>query len=355
MDRIPGGALEIGVAQASERRKSMFGSSVLEVAIGLVLVYLMLSLVCSAINEYIGRLFNWRSKMLEEAMRNMLEGLNDKSLVDKVVSDPLITARIGKKKAWTGSDLKPTYVPARTFALALLNVVAPSPEEKQNSFDLVRASVAKLPPSGMKTALLGLLDSGEGDLKKARENIERWFDETMDEVSAWYRRTANTWLFIVAVMVCVLMNADSLAIGTTLWRDPTLRASVVAAAEKAAKHPPGGPAPAPAQGEGAVPKAAPGAPNSSTASPVTRITDINTELKELKIPIGWTKEELENSFTQGFFRGMAKILGLLFTSVAVALGAPFWFDTLNKLVNLRASGNKPKKTDVERAQPGAAK
>jgi hypothetical protein len=34
-------------------------------------------------------------------------------------------------------------------------------------------------------------------------------------------------------------------------------------------------------------------------------------------------------------------LGWLITAFAVSLGAPFWFDLLNKFVNVRASGKAP--------------
>jgi len=54
---------------------SMFGSTVLEVCIGLALVYLLLSLVCSSINEFIGRVLSWRSTMLEAGVKTMLQEL----------------------------------------------------------------------------------------------------------------------------------------------------------------------------------------------------------------------------------------------------------------------------------------
>ncbi|MEO8630927.1 MAG: hypothetical protein ABI612_22940 [Betaproteobacteria bacterium] len=38
---------------------------------------------------------------------------------------------------------------------------------------------------------------------------------------------------------------------------------------------------------------------------------------------------------------LIKIIGWLITGLAVTLGALFWFDLLNKLVNLRGSGPKP--------------
>jgi len=290
---------------------AMFGSAVLEVAIGLTLVYLLFSLVCSAINEFIARLLKWRSKTLEDGIKSMLGDLEiggGQLVKDKIYNTPLFKGLIGKGKAWTGRDIKPTYIPSRTFALALLDVVAPSQKDKVDTFDSVRAKVGSLHDTGMKQSLLGLLDSAEGDLKRARENIERWFDESMDQVTAWYKRTANTWLFIVSVLVCAIMNADSVAVGTTLWRDPSLRAAVVNQAEKTAKKP----------------------------------EEIDKALQQLKVPIGWTSNALKD--LDSFEKWAEKIVGLLFTGIAVSLGAPFWFDMLNKLVNFRTGGNKPEKT-----------
>ena len=43
-----------------------------------------------------------------------------------------------------------------------------------------------------------------------------------------------------------------------------------------------------------------------------------------------------------------KLAGLLVTAGALSLGAPFWFDLLNKLVNLRAAGKKPKTPEEEK-------
>jgi hypothetical protein len=51
----------------------------------------------------------------------------------------------------------------------------------------------------------------------------------------------------------------------------------------------------------------------------------------LALPIGWVK---------GSF-GPTTILGWVITALAASLGAPFWFDLLNRFVNVRASGKAP--------------
>lgn len=51
----------------------------------------------------------------------------------------------------------------------------------------------------------------------------------------------------------------------------------------------------------------------------------------IKLKMGYVIKE--------FFRGR-KFLGFLITAFAISMGAPFWFDLLNKLVRLRAAGKK---------------
>src|SRR5690348_6963721 len=55
----------------------MFGSPILDVAIGLALTYLLLSLICTAVNEWIAGLLNWRAATLQEAIRKLLDAPPD--------------------------------------------------------------------------------------------------------------------------------------------------------------------------------------------------------------------------------------------------------------------------------------
>jgi hypothetical protein len=36
---------------------------------------------------------------------------------------------------------------------------------------------------------------------------------------------------------------------------------------------------------------------------------------------------------------------LFATGLALSIGAPFWFDTLSKFVNIRSAGTKPERKD----------
>ena len=67
---------------------------------------------------------------------------------------------------------------------------------------------------------------------------------------------------------------------------------------------------------------------------------VNDQIQAIKSPLGlgwknvvWQKVTL--------FDALIKLLGWTVTALAISLGAPFWFDLLRKLVNIRSSGNKP--------------
>ena len=66
------------------------------------------------------------------------------------------------------------------------------------------------------------------------------------------------------------------------------------------------------------------------------VTGIQDQLNELSLPIGWNNE----TTPQGFADWLLKFLGIILTGLAASLGAPFWFDILNKLLGL-----KPNKTE----------
>ena len=71
------------------------------------------------------------------------------------------------------------------------------------------------------------------------------------------------------------------------------------------------------------------------------LEELNATLSNTSLPFGWADEKIQEPESLYILK---KIGGLLLTIFAVSLGSPFWFDVLNKLSNLRSSGNKPLKT-----------
>jgi len=297
----------------------MFGSQMLEVAIGLAIVYLLLSLTCSAFTELISNLLALRARNLEEGIRRMLNDGGDAQRAAKLYKLPLI-----KSLAQGWNAKKPNYIPSRTFALALLDTLVPADTKVgAKSFRDVRATVATLPEGSMKKTLLLYLDEAQGDLQKARQNIEAWFNDTMERVSDWYKRQAQIIILAFSLLLCAAVNVDTITLANSFYRDPTLRNAVVAAAERSLE-------------ESAI---------AESDTPITQAIALRNELQVLELPLGWTAPNLEMVdpreapvTAQGWLQ---KLVGVLLTTFAVSLGAPFWFDMLKKLVSLRA----PAKTD----------
>jgi ribosomal protein L22 len=209
-------------------------------------------------------------------------------------------------------------------ALAIAN-----DKDLRNSLRKVDKSIKEIPSEPMQQALTALLHSAQGDAIAFRRTAEQWFDDHMERVSGWYKRRIQLVLWILAIVVAVAINADSLQIAKRLWVEPSVRASLVNQAQTAANQP---------SGE----------------------TNPSDELESLPVPLGWHLTTARDD-PQGFpfydDPGMAwdllsKLLGLAITAVALTFGAPFWFDTLSKLARLRNSGAPPPASDAIRRGEG---
>ena len=303
----------------------MFGSAILDVAVGLIFIYFLLSVVASHIDEFIAERMQWRARELEAAIRGMLKHGTDPAveaafaggLATKVLSHSLITAlRTGavpfrdRAAEPTRTDetpgRRPAYIPPRTFALALLDTVAPSDPDGPRSFKDVRDQIARLPAAlPQRATLLALFDGADGKLEETRAGIEKWFNGAMDRVSGAYRRRVMYVNLVVALALSALIGVDTIAIATTIWHDQGVRAAVAGAAG--------------AQQQGSV-----------------ALDGALTSLGRFGLPLGWSGELPSTAL--GWY---LKAIGILLTAGAVSLGGPFWFDVLKNISNLRSSGPPP--------------
>jgi hypothetical protein len=77
----------------------------------------------------------------------------------------------------------------------------------------------------------------------------------------------------------------------------------------------------------------------SCAAALAGAGDAAAQLAGLGLPLGWTAGKI--SALADPLALVAKLFGLLVTALAVSLGAPFWFDTLQLFLNIRTAGPKP--------------
>ncbi len=305
----------------------MFGSTILDVLIGLAFVYALLSLICSSLTEVFSQVMSWRAKTLEIGVRRLL---TDDATRDAFYRHPLIKSL--SKSPGEGERVRPSYIPSRVFALALLDVVAPRTSDP--AVPATSPQGASSPPAenDLHRALRALVGSSDKELEEVRKGAEIWFDDVMDRVSGWYKRKVQWVLLVLAVIVTGVLNADTITLANQLWQSPELRAAVVEAAS---------------------------APRTTTQptlnenAPEKQVQEQLDQLTKLGLPLGWGTDPLRAS--KDPVQWFTKVVGLLLTALAVSLGAPFWFDLVNKFVNVRSTGKIPaKSTTEEPAVPSSA-
>lgn len=330
------------------------GIPALDLAVGMSFVFLLLSLLASAIQEWIASLLALRATTLEKGLRSMLEkdtalphgvsyplttpGSAERNLVNDLYAHPLVRSMYTKTR-WPlarssgaeGTARLPSYISPRTFALALSDTIAPNvyagpdvfgqPAAPYDVLAAIRSSVFEMNiPAGVKHRLIVLIDEARGDIDAFRGQLEAWFDDTMARVSGWYKRQTQVILAVLAAVITIALNANALTIGNQLWRDPSVRAAVVQQASSPSVT---------GQTEGATP-----------SDKLRNAANNVDSVAMLGVPLGWsskTDDPRHVSFTDAG-SVIAALGGWFLTIAAVSLGAPFWFDFLSRVSRLRSSG-----------------
>ena len=275
----------------------MFDHPIIDVGLGLVFFYVVLSLLASAVQEWIASLFALRSKNLRSGIENMIGDVYAK----KVYEHPLV-------KNLSKANKLPSYIAPETLSGVLLEVVAKENNDKSyatHTADEARALVNQINEDHPLKDILGaLIDDGEDAAIALKDRLAGWFDEGMSRVAGWYKRKAQVIIFAIAATVTLATNASSIHMAEELWRNDALRAQIAAQAQVAAQ-----------------------------AGEVSALEASNIKNLEA-FPIGW------DVAPSSIFDWLKTLLGWIITTAAVSLGAPFWFDLLGKVANLRGSGGQ---------------
>ena len=223
----------------------------LDVAIGLVFMYLLLAIICTAINEWIAGLFRLRARNLKTAIASLVDdpagpkkrgkGSATTRLSDQVLEHPLIASIKDGKRG-------PSYIPAPRFVAALRDVIEPEkPDAKkgdapaavakdvENVKNQLKALEKATPPRIRAAAVTdAVVENADRDKD---DRIEEWFNQAMERSTGWYRRKVMIITVVVATVLTVLSNADTIAAARILWQHPTVRAAVVAQAQERVNRP----------------------------------------------------------------------------------------------------------------------
>lgn len=346
----------------------MLGSSILEVAIGLIFIYLLLSLICSGINEIIEAKLKNRATDLERGIRELFNEENGGAMVRKFYEHPLIRSLYsgsyeGRNGAITNLDyLKstnlPSYIPAGNFAFALTDILlhdepdaaAAAGEDQANVQNNVFAQpVAWANPQtntlpmevirekisnnsnlnrNVQMALRTIVEQSGGDVNLMRRNVEAWFNSSMDRVSGWYTRRTKWIILFLGLFVAIGFNVNTVTIAKRLSNDATLRSMVVAQAEAYASRP-------------------------EAEALEANFEKNRSELESLGLPMGWSNFVFYGPQSDGFQvwnHVLLNLIGWLLTAAAISMGAPFWFDLLNKFMVIRSTVKPHEKSQEESSE-----
>lgn len=273
-------------------------SSILEVAIGLALIYYVLSLVVSYISSQILRFTELRAKALEEGL---IELLKDPSMVQKIQEHPLIKLLRPQRLNFFGSGkkvLKVEEIASDTFSMVFLSTLT-SGVASQPTLSDIQHAIDQLPDGDLKRSLTEMLNSGVATVQEMRSRIERWFDDTMMGVSALYKQHARRIVIYISLAIALVLGVDSIQISRYLYLEPVARNALVQQANQIVEQ------------EGVAEEDA--------------IAYLNG-LQAMAIPLIWSAP-----LPTGVGDWLVKLLGILITWVAIAQGASFWYQNLKKL------------------------
>jgi len=301
----------------------MLLSALPNIALALVLAYLLLSVLTTIINEFISTTLKLRSNNLMMAIRELVDDKTIRTLFYEsglIKSTDVSAARIAEKP-------RPSYIDGKTFAGGLLNALGHG--GAAFNLDGLKARIEGLTGGLLKDSLKSIIATSAADLISVQTGIANWFDGAMDRLSGDYVRMMKWISLVVGLVLALSLNVDTIRIGYYVGQHPELAAAYDALAKEVDE-----------KYGGKVPECTDG---DSVASLPCRFTQAK-EAKALldQLPIGWTDDTPGKDM---FTWLLLKFFGLLLTGLAISLGAPLWFDILQNLMNFRGAGTKqePKK------------
>lgn len=405
----------------------MGNAAILEVAIGLIFIFSLISILVTQINTIIVNLLNLKARRLKEQLERML---TDPVIRARILTHPLIgmietdntniilTDPEGQLTEKTALDLtkdskaRVAYIDTKTFVDVLIDVLtartgqklyeelnkvvermAPSVEKsvfrelirqiqmqgtglpdlrrmiddlgdpdtkrqmlaalnlvdaaldklKVESSDLIplKLGIRQIKDKYLETALEAVLNTAVS-LRDAQDKLGHWFDANMGRATDIYVREMQRFSVVIGLVLALVLNVDTLYLGRILWEDPALRTSVAVAAATAA--------PALAEEIAENEAADPTQPTGDLPGSVEDAQDTLRQLLDLRLPLGWTIEPVtdQSASTGNDERNLwmfspannpdgwlglwaRKLIGIIITTIAVAQGAPFWFDLLKRL------------------------
>lgn len=218
-----------------------------------------------------------------------------------------------------------------------------------------------------------LWNDAQGDINQFRLNLEAWFNWTMDRVSGWYLKQTKIMLFFIGLIIAFNCEVDCIAIYRLLAKDDTARNNMVQLAVSRGSQQ----TTINDKTDDKMLKEASTAVQADikNASQILSVKAADNDscqvchiFQKQKIALVDAENKLreKKDSTSAIFKknkeqqtDLAELIkryepacrnvqrasffswGYILTALAISFGSSFWFDLLNKLMQIRGTGAKP--------------
>lgn len=372
---------------------SITDSPLLETIICLILVYALLSLLVSTLTEIFNNWNNERGQMLFQGIVKIFADGSDVNFGELLYKHPMVAA------IFKTPTRPPMYISNFMFSQALIDTIVNYGRKfikDEDTFKLFQAGVNNMKGnSDLKLMLINMIEksvSYSGGypgkvLTMLDQQIQQWYKDQTDRMTGWFKDLMRRRVLIISIAVTLVLNVNSIHLFKTIYTSPTLRSQLTPIAgqlaDNYARAKQDTTITALQQSYKAVAMSHLQKGNADSAfgvlnkavttldslqrhhdsvgvNDLQQISDQLSELAALHIPIGWHNgvpplnidTATKDSVTVKAGKWVKKrsnravelswyVIGLAITAFSISAGAPFWFDMLLKLVNVRRSGKKP--------------
>jgi len=256
----------------------------------------------------------------------------------------------------------PSYIDPETFSKVVVdllrgqNIAVGSSDRQPIQTSLTSGRIewdkkVKIEPETL-SYLRSIWADSQGDVIKFKANLEQWFNEMMDRATGWYKKYTQIILLGVGLVIAGSFNVDTIKIVRILENNPAIRDQVLAQANAYSKEHKdldgqiaqqeakvnsfGKPTAKDNAAKLAAEKKSLDQKKASKALEDTLFSQANHLVGK---DINQVNSVLSLGWNGGFCKNfeITSLLGWVLTALAISMGAPFWFDLLNKLVQLRSS------------------
>ena len=343
----------------------MFNSPILDLIILLAFTYFMGSLLLSTINESIANgFFRLRQNGLKNAMELLFLNPEWKTFVqEKFIQSPHMQSLMKEK------DKYPAYIPANNFVLTVIQLLG-----SQNYIQgKLQEAIAKATlPADFKQVLLDVAAKADNKLVDFEKGLSQFYNDAMERAGGWYKIRIRRILLLLGFILAAALNLDTIKIASdALHNKQQLKETV----DKIAANLANIQVNKDSLTTTVTIKDAKGKVMVSQKSSLDTVVDRTAKSKSTKTSIEnfhtiQLMYENTSSISLGYkdiaeakqqwieysdveFLGrlgtfLKKVLGILITAFALQLGSNYWFDILNKAVNIRGVGKKPEESVKEK-------